>query len=81
MPILGIVPPGASAELLSRLGGAVANPCSQSEVVAALREALSEIRVRRESQASQPWGNQEVRDGYRADTVAKHFLAILAELA
>lgn len=80
VPILGIVPPGASAELLSRLGGAVANPRSQSEVVAALREALREIRARRGNQDSRPWGNQEVRESYRADVVAKRFLSILGEL-
>ncbi len=80
VPILGIVPPGASAELLSRLGGAVANPRAQSEVVAALRQALREVRERRESQVYQPWGNQDMREAYRADVVAKRFLSILDEL-
>lgn len=81
VPILGIVPPGASAGLLSRLGGAVANPQVQSEVVAALRNSLSKIRERRACPISLAWGNQDVREAYRADIVAKRFLSILGELA
>ena len=81
VPILGIVPPGASAQLITKLGGCVANPCRVGEIAAALRQSLAEIRERRTAETSAAWGNPEVRAAYRAEAVAERFRSILGELA
>ncbi len=80
VPVMGIVPPGASARLIGRLGGRVANPVMQHEVAAVLRKCLEESWHRRASGLSSVWGVEEVRAEYRAELVALSFLKIIEEV-
>jgi glycosyltransferase involved in cell wall biosynthesis len=80
VPILGIVPPGASASLIGRLGGQVANPARPQEVARTLRGAIDDCWSRRASRAASSWGSEEVRAEYRADRVAQNFLRIIEEI-
>ena len=80
VPILGIVPPGASARLIGRLGGRVANPVIQHEVAEVLRKCLEESWRRRASERASIWGVEEVRAEYRAEHVAQSFLKIIEEV-
>ncbi len=79
VPILGIVPPGASAQLIQRLGGMVANPSSETEVAVALRITIEMAKRRRSNQSDGDWGNADVLQEYRAETVARQFLSIIHE--
>jgi len=74
-PIFGIVPPGASAKLIARLGGAVADPRDGEAVAAGLANALETARRGRSS--VKPWGEENVRAEYRAERVAAQFATLL----
>lgn len=75
VPVFGIVPPGASARLIARLGGATADPRDDEVVAAGLAQALATARQARAS--LKPWGDETVRAEYRAERVAAAFSAIL----
>lgn len=81
VPIFGIVPPGASAQLISKLGGGVANPRRPAEIAESLTQALRNIRERRAVGTGPAWGNPQVRAAYSADAVAERFRSIVGELA
>lgn len=74
-PIFGIVPPGASHELIARLGGAIANPQAPAAIDAALVQALANARSAKVSQA--PWGQAEVRAEFTIERVAGSFRRML----
>lgn len=80
VPIMGIVPPGASARLIGRLGGRVANPVKQHEVSEVLRKCVEDSWRRRALGPNSIWGVKEVRAEYRAELVALSFLKILEEV-
>lgn len=75
VPIMGIVPPGASARLIKSLGGIVADPRDINAVTAGLVQALEMARRWRAS--DKPWGDASVRDFYRIDCVADKFADLL----
>lgn len=79
VPIMGIVPPGASAQLIRRLGGVVVNPRDQAEVAAGIKSALELAQHRRAS--SDAWTNPAIRESYRVDIVAAGLRRILEETA
>ena len=80
MPILGIVPPGASAKLISRMGGEVANPRNPEAVAEALRMALMSAKEQKRSGSSIPWGNEQVRQEYCAERVSEKLHEIVSEV-
>lgn len=80
VPIFGIVPPGASAKLISQIGGAVANPRDLDAVVKALRGALVHAREERQSGRLCSWGNEQVRAEYRAERVSARLQDIVSEV-
>lgn len=80
VPVLGIVPPGASASLIGRLGGSVANPLRREEVAHVLKVAIEDSWKRRASGDTFPWGDEEVRVEYRADRVAGYLYDITKEV-
>jgi len=80
VPIFGIVPLGTSACLLTRLGGAIADPRAPSEVATELLKALAEVRARKSEPRELPWGAPEVRSEFHIDSVVKAFSALLTEL-
>jgi len=79
VPIMGIVPPGASAQLIRRLGGVVVNPRDQAEVAAGIKSALELVQRRRAS--SDAWINSTIRDRYKVDVVAAGLRLILQAAA
>lgn len=80
VPILGIVPPGASAKLISRMGGEVANPRDPGAVAEALRMALISAKEQMQSGGSGPWGNEQVRQEYCAERVSEKLHEIVSEV-
>lgn len=80
VPILGIVPPGASAKLISRMGGEVANPRDSGAVAEALRMALTSAKEQTQSGGSSPWGNEQVRQEYCAERVSEKLHEIISEV-
>lgn len=81
VPILGIVPPGASAKLISRMGGEVANPRDIGAVVEALRVELLRLKERVQSGGGCTWGNEQVRQEYCAERVSAKLHEIISEVA
>jgi glycosyltransferase involved in cell wall biosynthesis len=81
VPILGIVPPGASARLIAQMGGAVANPRDVESVAKALRAALLCAKEQKQSGGFCPWGNEQVRDEYRAERISAKLQDIVSEVA
>lgn len=81
VPILGIVPPGASAKLISRMGGEVANPRDIGAVVEALRIELLRSKEKIQSGGSGSWGNDQVRREYCAERVSAKLHEIISEVA
>ena len=77
VPILGIVPPGASAKLLARLGAPIADPSKPDEVAAALRFALDQAAVRRGAPNWQPWGNPTIMSEFDIENVIAAFSRIV----
>ena len=80
MPILGIAPPGASADLLTRLRARVADPRKPEAVAAALRSAIAEAAQRRKSPRSKPWGDPAIVDGYNITDVSAAFSKLVNDL-
>jgi hypothetical protein len=78
-PILGITPPGTSANLVKQLGGWLAAPSEIEGVAQALREFLLYLRQSRKEGAAL-WGNSSVRARYEALTVGTLFSDFLREL-
>jgi len=78
IPIFGILPPGASANLVERLGGIVADPRDIEAVAVALLRALE--LARRERKSTEPWGNADVRKELHAKRVAADFGRMLDEM-
>lgn len=70
-PILGITPPGSTAELILRLGGWVADPRRPEEIEAMLVNYLSLPPF------CSPWGNPSVRREYEISEVAKRMKEII----
>jgi glycosyltransferase involved in cell wall biosynthesis len=77
IPIFGIVPPGASANLLERLGGLVADPRDAGAMAEGLAQSLRRVRER-SSSPSALWGAPAVRAEFTAERVAGDFRSILA---
>jgi glycosyltransferase involved in cell wall biosynthesis len=77
VPIFGIVPPGASAKLLSRLGAPIADPRNPEQIATALRRALKIAADRRLAANWQRWGDPEILDEYDIGSVSKAFFQIM----
>jgi hypothetical protein len=78
-PILGITPPGTSANLINQLGGWLAEPSEIEGVARALEEFLLYLRRSRNKGTAQ-WGDSGVRSRYEAQTVGTLFSDFLREL-
>jgi hypothetical protein len=78
-PILGITPPGTSANLIKQLGGWLADPASGQSVVEALGDFLSFLRQSRQG-ALVSTGDAGVRERYEATHVARVFEKLIREL-
>jgi glycosyltransferase involved in cell wall biosynthesis len=77
VPIFGIVPPGTSAKLLTRLGAPVANPDDPEAVATALRLVLERARARRDAPDWQPWGDPAIISEFDIASVSKAFSRIV----
>lgn len=77
VPIFGIVPPGASAKLLTRLGAPIADPSNTEQIATALRHALKIAADRRLAANWQPWGDPEIMHEYDIGSVSKAFSQIM----
>ncbi|MGO9787219.1 MAG: glycosyltransferase [Stellaceae bacterium] len=77
VPVFGIVPPGTSAKLITRLGGGIADPRDDEAIAAGLADALKSARQGQSS--ARPWGVENVRAEYRTERVAAVFMRILQE--
>lgn len=77
VPIVGIVPPGPTADLIEALGGWHGHPGRPEEGARALRAGLEEARRR----GGRPglWGEAEVRNRYSAATVGRELATIYGE--
>jgi glycosyltransferase involved in cell wall biosynthesis len=78
VPICGIVPPGASADLLRRMGAPVADPGNPPAVADALMRSLQAVRERRTRGDRGPWGDVILRQEFAIDRIAGAFEAIMA---
>jgi glycosyltransferase involved in cell wall biosynthesis len=79
VPIVGIVPPGPTAELIAALGGWHGHPARPQEGARALQAGIQEARRRRGRPG--PWGDATVRARYSAETVGRELVAIYRETA
>jgi glycosyltransferase involved in cell wall biosynthesis len=79
VPIVGIVPPGPTAELIAALGGWHGHPGRPQEGAQALLSGLEEARRRRGH--LEPWGDATVRARYSAETVGRELAQIYREAA
>lgn len=79
VPIFGIVPPGTSARLLTRLGGAVADPRHPPQVADSLLQALEDVRQRRARGDDSAWGKAEVRSEFHIQRVTEIFTQLVME--
>lgn len=79
VPIVGIAPPGPTAELIQALGGWVAHPGRPAEGATALRAGIEEARRHREDEQPAAWGKAEVRRRYGAGVVGAELAAIYRE--
>jgi len=80
-PIFGIVPPGASAKLLARLGAPIADPRNPEQVTAVLRLALGQAAARRAVPNWQPWGDSTVINEFDIESVSAAFSQIVQHTA
>ena len=78
-PVLGLTPPGASANLIAKLGGWTADPSDASAMRRATEEFLSYLSTTRGGFRT-PWGEPTVRAQYEARAVADSFESMLDEL-
>ena len=79
VPIVGIVPPGPTAELIAALGGRHGHPGRPQEGARALLAGLEQARRRRDRPG--PWGDATVRARYSAETVGRELAQIYREAA
>jgi hypothetical protein len=79
--IFGIVPPGASARLLTRLGAPIADPKNPEQVASALRLALGQAAARRAAPNWQPWGDSTVINEFDIENVSAAFYQIVHHTA
>ena len=77
VPIFGIVPPGASAKLLTRLGAPIADPRKPEQIVTELRQALKLAADRRLAANWQLWGDPKIMHDYEIGSVAKAFFQMM----
>lgn len=75
-PVAGITPPGASASLISALGGLTANPRNTEEVATMIKKLVKDVKNR---DAKDQWGNDSIRSQYTIDRVGLKFGEIIAE--
>lgn len=78
VPIVGVVPPGPTAELIGALGGWHGHPGRPEEGARALLAGIEEARRRRQGTPG-PWGDPTVRARYSAETVGGELAAIYRE--
>lgn len=78
-PILGLTPAGAAADLITRLGGWVADPTNVEAMTRAMTAFLSFIKDER-GHGRREWGTPEVRRSFEAPAVAQMFEGMLREL-
>lgn len=79
VPIVGIVPPGPTGELIEALGGWHAHPSRPEEGAQALQAGLEEARRRRRQANPSLWGDPAVRARYSAETVGGELADIYRE--
>jgi len=78
-PIIGLVPRGASATLIQRLGGVTADPVDSAAIRKMLAEAIALGLARRKDGITAPWGDPAVREQYRIETTAQDYFKIVHE--
>jgi len=78
-PVIGLTPPGAAAELISRLGGWVADPADTACIAAMIERFLMYV-LENYGRRLETWGRPEVRQEYEVTAVAKKFQKIVQEL-
>jgi glycosyltransferase involved in cell wall biosynthesis len=81
VPIVGVVPPGPTADLIAALGGWHGHPGRPQEGARALSAGLAEARRRRQGGWPGLWGDAAVRERYSAATVGAELAAIYRERA
>ncbi|MCH8111689.1 MAG: glycosyltransferase [Proteobacteria bacterium] len=79
-PIFAVSPPGPSADLVTRLGGVVANVNDPHEIAERLAETIEGLRTS-DSGGEATWGDQEVRAEFAAPAVTARFDALIDEVA
>jgi len=79
VPIIGIVPPGPTADLIEALGGWHAHPSDPEAGARALLAGLEEAHRRRHTNNPSLWGNPTVRTRYSAETVGAELAEIYRE--
>ncbi len=79
VPIVGIVPPGPTAELIAALGGWHGHPGRPAEGARALAAGLEQARRRRGGDGL--WGDAAVRARYSAESVGGELAQIYGECA
>lgn len=77
-PILGLTPPGASDELIRRLGGWAADSSDAAAMRIAAEAFLAFLSQNRNNRRT--WGDPEVRAAYEASAVAESFEGMMREL-
>jgi glycosyltransferase involved in cell wall biosynthesis len=78
-PIIGLTPPGTAADLISDLGGWVADPGDAHESANVMQKFLSFL-LEQQNNPAKDWGRSEVRKKFEVKVVARQFQEILAEL-
>jgi glycosyltransferase involved in cell wall biosynthesis len=76
-PIIGLTPDGTAADLITQLGGWVANPTDSATLATVMRDFLKFVAQRDEDLT---WGATDVRSEFEARNVATKFEQILSEL-
>lgn len=77
-PIIGLTPRGTAADLITNLGGWVADPADSAQLASVMRDFLTFLSDY--DGAGGPWGNSKVRQEFEAPNVASKFERILSEL-
>jgi glycosyltransferase involved in cell wall biosynthesis len=77
-PIIGLTPRGTAADLITDLGGWVADPTDSAQLASVMRSFLTFL-VEHDG-GELPWGTPNVRKEFEAPNVARKFEKILSEL-